>query len=250
MKAIAGLLVFSQSWYWYPLTHFLSLSFSPTSIIGVREDLKVPKFSINCHTKKDVFDYPPKVEENVEKSPDKVAIAVLSVTNRTKARAKKNKEEKEKNEKPEVEAETSVKVEAEDKMDVDTLETSDDKEIKTEKAGKEDTTVADGNDDSTDGNLEGFAKTLYTRKPYQFDNMTRVVSEQLKYIAFSKNERFVPVRKFKGMNGIVVLKDLSPEKPIERIKTIREKTNTEAPVPEPFTIDTTLDKELFEDDDE
>ncbi|GME91517.1 unnamed protein product [[Candida] boidinii] len=249
MKAIAGLLVFCQSWYWYPLTHFLSLSFSPTSIVGVREDLKVPKFSINCHTKQDVFGYPPKVEESVEKSPDKVAIAVLSVTNRTKARAKKNKEEKEKKEKPEAEAETetSVKVETEEKMDVDLTEAAEDKDIKT---GKEDTTVTDGNDDSTDGNLEGFAKTLYTRKPYQFDNMTRVVSEQLKYIAFSKNERFIPVRKFKGMNGIVVLKDLSPEKPIERIKTIREKTNTEAPVPEPFTIDTTLDKELFEDDDE
>ena len=76
IKAIVGLTVFVQSWYWFPLAHFLSLSFAPTSIIGVNGDLKAPQFDLNCHTKPELFQYPPKVEESKEKQPDKIATAV------------------------------------------------------------------------------------------------------------------------------------------------------------------------------
>ena len=41
MEAVVGLLVFQQFWYWFPLSHFLSLAFSPTAIICLNEDLKV-----------------------------------------------------------------------------------------------------------------------------------------------------------------------------------------------------------------
>jgi len=40
MKSVAGLLLFTQYWYWYPLIMTLSLSFVPTTIIGVTPDLK------------------------------------------------------------------------------------------------------------------------------------------------------------------------------------------------------------------
>ena len=39
--AIVGLAIFTQFWYWYPLLYFLTLSFTPTSIIGLNLDLKV-----------------------------------------------------------------------------------------------------------------------------------------------------------------------------------------------------------------
>ncbi|KAH3667990.1 hypothetical protein OGAPHI_001744 [Ogataea philodendri] len=221
MKAIVGLTLFSQFWYWFPLTHFLSLSFSPTAIIGVREDLKVPKFKINCHTKPEIFGYPPKSETQVEKQPDKIATAVLSTTARAKARAaKKDKAKKD--------------VKDEDVMDVDEKKDSED-----EKAKKESSPASD---DSGKSQPESF----YVKEPYQFENMTRVLPAQLKYVTFSKTERFVPVRKFKGMGGIVVLQDTTPDEPVDRIKTVREKNNTDAPVPEPFTIDPEVDKELFE----
>lgn len=45
MPAIVGMAVFTQFWYWFPLTHFLSLAFTPTAIIGLNKDLKV-KISI------------------------------------------------------------------------------------------------------------------------------------------------------------------------------------------------------------
>ncbi|KAI9004255.1 26S proteasome non-ATPase regulatory subunit 1 [Gaertneriomyces semiglobifer] len=58
MSAIVGMAVFTQFWYWYPLSHFLSLAFTPTA---------------------------PPTEEKVEK----VATAVLSTTAKAIARAKK-----------------------------------------------------------------------------------------------------------------------------------------------------------------
>jgi len=41
MRTAVGLLVFSQFWFWYPLVPFLSLAFTPTTLIGLNTDLKV-----------------------------------------------------------------------------------------------------------------------------------------------------------------------------------------------------------------
>lgn len=41
MPSMVGLLVFTQFWFWFPLSHFLSLAFTPTAIIGLNKDLKV-----------------------------------------------------------------------------------------------------------------------------------------------------------------------------------------------------------------
>lgn len=45
MPSVVGVLVFTQFWFWFPLSHFLSLSFTPTSVIGLNKDLKVSAFS-------------------------------------------------------------------------------------------------------------------------------------------------------------------------------------------------------------
>ncbi len=46
-NAVVGLVLFLQHWYWYPLLNFISLALTPTALIGVNENLKVPKsFSI------------------------------------------------------------------------------------------------------------------------------------------------------------------------------------------------------------
>ena len=59
MSAIIGVALFTQSWYWLPLAHYLSLAFTPTAIIGLNKDLKVLFFfflrilsSINLKKKK------------------------------------------------------------------------------------------------------------------------------------------------------------------------------------------------------
>jgi 26S proteasome regulatory subunit N2 len=41
MESVVGMTMFLQQWFWYPLAHFLSLSFTSTAFIGVNHDLKV-----------------------------------------------------------------------------------------------------------------------------------------------------------------------------------------------------------------
>ncbi|CAK7900227.1 26S proteasome regulatory subunit Rpn2p [[Candida] anglica] len=211
IKAIVGLTVFVQSWYWFPLAHFLSLSFAPTAIIGVKEDLKIPKFDINCHTKPELFQYPPKTEESKEKQPDKIATAVLSTTNRAKARAKKNQIKKQDDE--DVKMEEPVVKKEEDVKD----------EVAKDESKK---------DEASDE----VPVIRYCKTPYKISNMTRVLPAQSNYISFIKDERFIPARKFKGSSGIIVLEDTRPNEKLEIIKTVRQLNITEAPVPLPFTL--------------
>ena len=37
MLGVVGMLVFTQYWYWFPLSHFLSLAFQPTAVIGLNK---------------------------------------------------------------------------------------------------------------------------------------------------------------------------------------------------------------------
>ena len=42
MLGVVGMLVFTQYWYWFPLSHFLSLAFQPTLVIGLElSDIKL-----------------------------------------------------------------------------------------------------------------------------------------------------------------------------------------------------------------
>lgn len=57
MPSMVGLLVFTQFWFWFPLSHFLSLAFTPTAIIGLNKDLKVLCSLCNFFVNTEV-DYP------------------------------------------------------------------------------------------------------------------------------------------------------------------------------------------------
>lgn len=90
MSAVVGLLVFTQFWYWFPLSHFLSLAFQPTALIGLNQELKMPKIEFVSNAAPSVFGYPPPMEEKKGEKKDKVEKAVLSTT------SKKNKRDAEK----------------------------------------------------------------------------------------------------------------------------------------------------------
>lgn len=63
MGAAAGVMMFLQHWYWYPLMHFLSLAFTPTVLIGLNKDFNMPNnFTVTCNAPPSMFAYP-KVEE-------------------------------------------------------------------------------------------------------------------------------------------------------------------------------------------
>jgi 26S proteasome regulatory subunit N2 len=87
--AIVGMAVFTQFWYWYPLAHFLSLTFTPTGIVGLNKNLEPVEFKVVCNAKPSLFAYPPALVPPSEEKVEKVATAVLSTTAKSKARAKK-----------------------------------------------------------------------------------------------------------------------------------------------------------------
>jgi 26S proteasome regulatory subunit N2 len=179
MAAIVGMAVFTQYWYWFPLTHFLSLSFTPTAIIGVDQELDIPSFQFHSNTRPSMFDYPPEAEIKAEEAPEKIKTAVLSTTAQDKRR-KMVKERQRRRESMDVDqTPTTPKVSAaddEDKMDLDEDAKKDDKE-------------------KTDGAQESSKKKLEKEKVgHNLGNMSRVLPPQVKYISFPE-DRYVPVKK-------------------------------------------------------
>lgn len=86
-NAVVGLVLFLQHWYWYPLLNFVSLALTPTALIGVNENLKVPKsFSIVSNAKPSTYKYPDFLKKEEGKGKEKVETAVLSTTAKVKAR--------------------------------------------------------------------------------------------------------------------------------------------------------------------
>ncbi|CEG67339.1 Putative 26S proteasome regulatory subunit N2 [Rhizopus microsporus] len=176
MPAIVGTAVFTQFWYWYPLTHMLSLAFTPTAIIGLNKNLETPKFEFISNTKPSLFAYPPAIKPPSATVVEKVATAVLSTTAKARARAKKI--EKEKGE----------------MMDVDKEEQPKDEEMKDESSEKKD-------------------ERKKKKKEENFEileNMARVVPAQLKHISFKEVSRYVPV-KSENIGGIIMLVDKRPD---------------------------------------
>jgi len=91
-NAIIGLIMFTQHWYWYPMLNFLNLAFTPTALIGLNNELKVPKsFKCVSNAKPSTYKYPEFIKIDKDKKKDKVQTAILSTT--TKAKARKDRKE-------------------------------------------------------------------------------------------------------------------------------------------------------------
>ncbi|KAM5452889.1 proteasome regulatory particle base subunit [Microsporum canis] len=203
MPGIVGMAVFTQYWYWFPLTHFLSLSFTPTAVIGVDQKLEVPNFKFHSNTRPSLFDYPPEQQVKADEAPEKIKTAVLSTTAQAKRRAQKR--EKQRSGSIDIDqTPTTPKSTAQqlpDKMDVD--ETA--HKAEEEKAGdKEAAAVA-----------EPKRKPEKEKVGYEISNLSRVLPAQVKYISFP-DQRYEPVKKPTG--GVVVLLDKKPSEPREIIE--------------------------------
>jgi 26S proteasome regulatory subunit N2 len=195
MAGIVGMAVFTQYWYWFPFTHFLSLSFTPTSMIGLDHDLEIPSFKFHSATRPSLFDYPPEQEVKTDEAPTLIATAVLSTTAQAKRRAQK-KERAQRRESMDIDqTPTTPKITAPaaDKMDVD--EENKDKEAKSEEKKDE----ADKENASP---AEIAKKKLEKEKVgYDIENMSRVVPAQLKFISFPAG-RYKPVKKVSLLTAV------------------------------------------------
>lgn len=228
MSSVIGLAVFVQYWYWFPLTHFLSLALTPTMIVGVREDLKMPKFEFTCNANPALFEYVPKIEVKNEKAPEKLVTAILSTTKKAQHRAKKTKKKRSGDQDSDVEMEDQnedkPKEDAETTMDVD-----------------------DENASSSAVATAVAAPIAPEKQSFKVENLSRVLPSQLKYISFDKAGRFVPIRNFCGVGGVIVVVDQKPSEAVELMQTVRQANSpddeeNEAPLPEPFVYDDALDE--------
>ncbi|CAB4065573.1 PSMD1 [Lepeophtheirus salmonis] len=97
MVAVVGMLVFTQYWYWFPLSHFLGLAFTPSCLIGLNNNLDMPVVTFKSNAKPSVYGYPAMLEEKKKEDKEKVATAVLSITHKQKRKdAEKRKKDVEK----------------------------------------------------------------------------------------------------------------------------------------------------------
>ncbi|XMA12004.1 hypothetical protein WAI453_004795 [Rhynchosporium graminicola] len=217
MAGIVGMAVFTQYWYWFPFTHFLSLSFTPTSMIGLNDNLDMPAFEFHSATRPSLFDYPPEQEVKTDEAPTLIATAVLSTTAQAKRRAQK-KERAQRRESMDIDqAPTTPKITAPagDKMDVD--DETKDKEDKSEE--KKD----DSDKDASPAEI--LKKKLEKEKVgYELKNMSRVLPAQLKFISFPAG-RYKPVKKPTG--GVILMIDTTPDVEIELIEEKLKKATIE-----------------------
>lgn len=203
MAGIVGMAVFTQYWYWFPFTHFLSLSFTPTSMIGLDHELDIPNFKFHSATRPSLFDYPPEQEVKTDEAPTLIATAVLSTTAQAKRRAQK-KERAQRRESMDIDqTPTTPKISAPsgDKMDIDEEPKDNDGKSEEKKDGAE-------GDKETASPAEIAKKKLEKEKVgYEMENMSRVLPAQLKFITFPAG-RYRPVKKPTG--GVILLIDTQP----------------------------------------
>ncbi|KAK8196079.1 proteasome regulatory particle base subunit [Zalaria obscura] len=223
MAAVVGMAVFTQYWYWFPLTHFLSLAFTPTAIIGVDQDLEIPSFKFHSNTRPSMFDYPPEQEIKTEETPEKVKTAVLSTT----AQAKRREQAKKKARRESMDIDvtpTTPKVETAgeaEKMEtdenvIDTAKVIEDKEKEASAAPEA---------------VAGKKKLEREKVGYDLENMSRVLPAQLKYISFPEEGRYQPVKKPTG--GVILLQDTKPDEEKSLLELKAKKKAPAQPAPQP-----------------
>jgi 26S proteasome regulatory subunit N2 len=224
MAGIVGMAVFTQYWYWFPFTHFLSLAFSPTSIIALDHDLDLVDARFHCATKPSLFEYPPEQEVKAEEGPALIATAILSTTAQAKRRAQK-KERAQRRESMDIEATPTVpKPAAAEKMDLDEPKKADDAE----------TAIAADKEASPSAET-GRKKEQKEKAGYEIENMSRVLPGQLRYISPAKG-RYWPVKLVRPgplpTGGPILVHDREPTEEKHLIEEKLKKVSTDrAPVP-------------------
>ncbi|SOV05444.1 probable RPN2 - 26S proteasome regulatory subunit [Ustilago sp. UG-2017a] len=178
MPAIVGMALFTQFWYWFPLAHFSALAFTPTALIGLNRELRIPEFEFVSEAKPSLFAYPTSYKPPSEKKVERVETAVLSTT--VKAQARQRNKEKER-------AQAEGGAEA---MDLD------------DTTGKKEEDVAMEEDTSK---VKSKPKKERKQEPRSevLSNYSRVTPAQVKFVTFPPESRFVPIRPVQGLGSKV-----------------------------------------------
>lgn len=242
LQAVVGMLVFTNYWYWFPLAHCLSLAFTPTAVIGLNKDLKMPKLSLKSAAKPSIYAYPAPLEEKKAEEREKVATVVLSTAARQKRRENADKKDDDKMEVDEdVAAAGSTKDAADKEGDKAAAAAVAEKKDDAAVAGKAST--AAGLDvemkETKDGKDAPAAEKKKEPEPNFeiLENPARVLRAQLKVISMTEDVHYTPIKDI-TIGGIVMMKHNSDgeEVFVEAVAAYGPKTEDvkEPEAPEPF----------------
>ncbi|PVU85716.1 hypothetical protein BB560_006832 [Smittium megazygosporum] len=205
IEACIGVFLMTQFWSWFPLSHFLSLAFTPTAIIAVTKDMKIPKFDLAFSGKKKMFDYYSNPVEAPTEKHVPFSKVVLSFSNKNKKSqaptSKRSEPSSSKNDK-ESSAESNNKI----------------MEVEHSSAPQDAMDIDENAESSVKKSTQAKTKRSKSSTPsiQTISNFSRVLPQQLQHISWSPGCRFSPINP--GLiSGFVVVKDLTPEKPIEYI---------------------------------
>ncbi|XP_068904018.1 26S proteasome non-ATPase regulatory subunit 1 [Tenebrio molitor] len=217
MLAVVGALVFTQYWYWFPLSHCLALAFTPTCMIALNGQLKMPKLDLKSSAKPSLYAYPAPLEEKKREEREKVTTAVLSIAARQRRR---DHDRKHRDEKMEVD---------EDKEEKKT--TTEEKKTEDDKKKTEEKKAADKKDEKEEKKKEPEPNFEILNNP------ARVMRQQLKVVTLNDNSQYVPLKDV-SIGGIVMVRNLKPgeEELVEAVAAFGPKGDDEKEPepPEPF----------------
>ncbi|KAH9571731.1 hypothetical protein CY35_02G109100 [Sphagnum magellanicum] len=239
MNAIVGMAVFSQFWFWYPLIHFLSLTFSTMAFIGLNEDLCMPKFEFVSDAKPAMFGSSPPVATPVVSTASKIKVPaqVLSTSSRVKSqgipmmKVSKSKAGKtilqedgcldlpSNSKRPKIcsspinEPEQPTAAKEEEAMDRKSQHEVRDHQPTAKDEEEFRVTVREKGAPVTQKtqSLEKLTEVL--------SNPTRIIPAQEKFLRFQEGCRYAPLKLRQGLLGFVMLNDLAPSEPVELVTT-------------------------------
>uniref|UniRef100_A0A4D5RV33 Putative 26s proteasome non-atpase regulatory subunit 1-like protein n=1 Tax=Ixodes scapularis TaxID=6945 RepID=A0A4D5RV33_IXOSC len=257
MAAVVGMLVFTQFWYWFPLAHFLSLALSPSCLVCLTGELRMPRLWVRSGAKPSTFAYPAPLEEKKEKEREKVTTAVLSIT--AKARRKEGRdlsspegmdldEEAKKDEAspPPEEAKKEGEPMATDAKPEPKLDSKLDSKPDSKPESKSEAKSEVKPDSKLDPKLDTKAESKPESKPEAkprpepnfelLSNPARVVKPQLKLLQMPEGSRYRPIKDI-TIGGIIMLADTKAEEAEELVEPVSAggptSENDEGDEPEP-----------------
>ena len=192
LPGIVGLLGFMQMWFWFPLANFLALAFTPSCLVGLNGQLRMPRISFLSSARPSTFAYVPPVEDRKTKRVERIEAAVLSVAEkhrrRQEAKAGKEKEDK-----------------GGDAMDVDSTTTKKSEEKPTSSEDKAGTSGEDKGEKKEEKETKEKEKVPEPTSQL-LANPARVMLQQLRVMSLPSDAGYDTVRDLRtGGSGIVML---------------------------------------------
>ncbi|CAD2100873.1 26S proteasome regulatory subunit RPN2, putative [Plasmodium vinckei brucechwatti] len=251
-QSAVGFCLFCQLWYWFPLIHMISLTFLPTCLIGLTEDLKVPKNFTILSTKNQAFDYPSFLSKEKVQEKKETVTAILSTTDKRKTlKLKKQKNEnkltKEKN--PQDDS-SSVLSDGKSMKNLEILSTAatigQSSHVSHAESVEGSANDENSNDNQNDANQfsqlqrikksdKGKSSSLSHATTVDMKNPCRVIKTQEKYIEYPPNSRFKPIISIRK-SGFIMLSDTTPTEPFDFIEPKLESGSKKEVAPfEPFS---------------